>query len=60
MSLTATELLRGWVEWKCPSHGFLVGTVPSVSVTCGCGKRAFAEREGLRLKSRDLKALQIG
>ena len=40
MTLTPEETARGWVEFFCPDHGFLVATTPSAVVSCKCGKRA--------------------
>jgi hypothetical protein len=58
-NLSASELLRGWVEYHCPVHGFLAAALPDVLVTCACGKRAAPYRQGRALRKRDIKALQI-
>lgn len=48
-TLTSAERLRGWVEFHCPAHGFLVATTFLASVVCSCGKRAWEYRDGGRL-----------
>ena len=59
MSLSTAELERGWVEFKCDTHGFLVATGPAASVKCACGKSAYTEREGQRLNNRERKSLHL-
>jgi hypothetical protein len=44
--LTVEEQHRGWVEFLCDAHGFLVATTPNATVWCECGKRARASRHG--------------
>jgi len=47
-NLTAAESARGWVEFHCPEHGWLLSASPDISVRCGekgargrrCNKRA--------------------
>lgn len=64
--LTNAELEKGWVEFHCADHGFLAATTPRGTVTCACGKRAYAVRNGrklprttlLRIK-RSAKSLQM-
>jgi hypothetical protein len=58
MSLSAQELERGWAEFICADHGFLVATIPHASVRCACGKAAAPYRGSQRLRKRDIKALQ--
>jgi hypothetical protein len=58
-NLSATELLRGWVEYHCRTHGFLAAALPDVLVTCGCGKRAAPYRHGRVMRKAEIKALQI-
>jgi hypothetical protein len=58
MSLTAAELGRGWVEFVCDEHGFLVATTPSAIVRCKCRKRAYPTRHGMRLGSAELKRIK--
>jgi hypothetical protein len=58
--LSAEEILRGWVEFHCPGHGGLCATTPAASVRCFCGSKARPVRYGRVLKSRDIKALQMG
>lgn len=48
MALTPAERKRGWVEYHCPDHGFLVAGPTTLVVRCGektgrlrrCRKRA--------------------
>jgi hypothetical protein len=58
MKLTAAELERGWAEFHCPSHGFLVATTPLAGVSCECGKTAFAARNGRRMSRTSLHRLR--
>jgi hypothetical protein len=55
MSLSAAEVARGWVEFHCDAHGFLVATTPRANVYCGCGKRARTLRHGRLVSARTLK-----
>jgi len=58
MSLSAQELERGWGEFICVDHGFLVATIPWASVRCACGRAASPYRGSRKLLKRDIKALQ--
>jgi hypothetical protein len=58
VSLSMTEVERGWVEFVCPSDGFLAAGPPSALVLCACGRKARPERNGVVLRKRDIKALQ--
>lgn len=58
MSLSAEELERGWAEFICVDHGFLVATTPTATVRCACGRGALPYRGSQRLLKRDIKALQ--
>jgi hypothetical protein len=59
MSLTIAEVDRGWVEFVCPAHGFLVATTPAAGVTCGeCRRQAKRMLNGSALKSRDIERMQ--
>jgi hypothetical protein len=44
--LTVEETQRGWVEFECDAHGFLVATTHNATVYCVCGKRARHCRHG--------------
>jgi hypothetical protein len=57
-NLSASELLRGWVEYHCGTHGFLAAALPDVLVTCGCGKRAKPYRRDRVMRKAEIKALQ--
>jgi hypothetical protein len=67
MSLSAEERGRGWVEFHCPVHGFLVATTAEAVVACKCRKRCIPMRGGNpvprttmdRIKA-STKALQMG
>ena len=39
-ALTVEEIERGWVEFSCREHGFLVAMTPKASVACRCGRTA--------------------
>jgi hypothetical protein len=56
--VTLAELERGWVEFRCPVHGFLVATSASAAVKCACGKPAHATRDGQRLHREALKRIK--
>ncbi len=58
MSLSAVEVERGWVEFACDAHGFLVATTPNATVWCVCGKRARQVRHGRLLDPDTLKPTQ--
>jgi hypothetical protein len=58
MTLTAAEVERGWVEFACDAHGFLVATTPNATVWCFCGKRARHTRHGRLLDPDTLKPTQ--
>jgi hypothetical protein len=56
--LFAAEVERGWVEFACDVHGFLVATTPNATVWCSCGKRARHTRHGRLLDPDTLKPTQ--
>jgi hypothetical protein len=58
VSLTAAEVERGWVEFECDAHGFLVATTPNATVWCRCGKRARHVRTGRLVDPDTLKPTQ--
>jgi hypothetical protein len=55
--LTLSEFERGWVEFSCPDHGFLVATSAGASVTCRCKKRAFESRNGRKLGRQEMRRI---
>jgi hypothetical protein len=57
-ALTAAEVERGWVEFACDVHGFLVATTPNATVWCSCGKRARHTRHGRLVDPDTLKPTQ--
>jgi hypothetical protein len=58
MSLSATEVERGWVEHECLKHGFLVATTPRAVVNCECGRVARILRHGRVVNETTLKPTQ--
>jgi hypothetical protein len=55
VTLSATEVERGWVEHECPKHGFLVATTPRAVVNCECGRVARILRHGRVVDEKTLK-----
>jgi hypothetical protein len=55
MTLTATEVERGWVEHVCDQHGFLAAMTPKAQVQCRCGKVARILRHGRVVNEQTLK-----
>ena len=45
-TLTVEEVERGWVEFSCSEHGFLVATTPKAEVACRCGRKAIRSAGG--------------
>ena len=58
MTLTASERAEGWVEFLCPTHGFLVATTVRAEVRCKCSKTAAAHRDGKPLHRETLRRLK--
>jgi hypothetical protein len=56
--LSVAEVERGWVEFVCDAHGFLVATTPNATVWCSCGKRARHSRHGRLVDPDTLKPTQ--
>jgi hypothetical protein len=64
VSLSPSEVERGWVEYHCDLHGFLVAMSPRASVQCRCGKQARRLRHGrivdpVTLKPTDAKPREL-
>jgi hypothetical protein len=58
MSLSETEKARGWAEFRCKEHGFLVATSAWALVTCRCGKPAKPYRGRRALRAAEREALR--
>jgi hypothetical protein len=56
--VTAAEKDRGWVEFTCPDHGFLVATTARATVVCKCQKRAVPYRSGRKVAKATLSRLR--